>query len=106
MNSIFKKQAELQAGFMHEEVTELMNEIGGGRDAVKPWSDKYEDSRAQQYIPTEHVKSEAIDMLCFAINVCLAAGVTPDLVEEEYEKVFQKNKGRQNAYRSQKNISI
>jgi len=136
MNNIFKKQAELQSGFvkagmidpsripkwktvgealdyiremlyfMHEEVTELMNEIGGGRDAVKPWSSHYEESRKKQFVPTDHVKSEAIDMLCFAINICLAAGVSPDIIEEEYDKVHAKNKGRQNAHRNKENIPI
>ena len=98
--SIFEKQAELQKGyvgtgmtnpclipvwktvgealdyikemlyFMHEEVSELMNEIGGGRDAVKPWSRNHQRARMRQFVPTEHVKSEAIDMLCFAIISC------------------------------------
>ena len=136
MSEIFKKQAAIQAGFakqgmtdpssipkwktvgeaidyvremqyfMHEEVSELMNEIGGGRDAVKPWSPNYTEARNKQFVPTDHVRSEAIDMLCFAINICLAAGVTPDIVNDEYEKVFQKNKGRQDAYRGKKDIPI
>ena len=125
MNKIFKLQAELQSGysnkgmtdpsslsdtssvgtsldyiqqmnyFLSEEVNELMHEIGGGRQALKPWSSLYEDSRSAKYVSTPKVKSEAIDMLCFAINICLASGINANNVEEEYVKVLKKNTARQ-----------
>ena len=81
--------------FMIEEVNELMIEIGGGRDALKPWTTAYDHLRATDFEATDHIKSEAIDMLCFALNICLAAGVTPENIDEEYDKVHSKNERRQ-----------
>ena len=82
--------------FMNEETVELMNEIGGSRDALKPWSSGYAASRQKRFRSTEHVKSEAIDMLCFSLNICMAAGITPENLDDEYNKVYLKNKRRQN----------
>ena len=81
--------------FLQEEVNELMQEIGGGRHVLKPWAAGYAPSRDKSYESTDKVKSEAIDMLCFAMNICLAAGITPNNLEDEYEKVYQKNLARQ-----------
>jgi hypothetical protein len=84
------------AGFAQDEVNELLQEIAQGRQALKPWSSQYGAKRAEAYEPTAHVKSEAIDFLSFAINICLAAGITHDNLESEYLKVYDKNTGRQN----------
>jgi|TARA_R100000656_G_scaffold124929_1_gene104434 NTP pyrophosphatase (non-canonical NTP hydrolase) len=81
--------------FMLEEVNELMIEIGDGREALKPWSSKYDELRSRDYEPTDHVRSEAVDMLCFALNICLAAGVDGSNIRKEYLKVYRKNKERQ-----------
>ena len=123
MNNIFRKQAKLQSGYnildpskfsttasvgnavdyiremnfyMSEEISELIQEISGGnRNAMKPWSVYYEQERIKSFSSSSHVRSEAIDVLCFAINICLAAGVTADNVDEEYNKVLEKNVRRQ-----------
>ena len=81
---------------MSEEISELIQEISGGnRNAMKPWSVYYEQERIKSFSSSSHVRSEAIDVLCFAINICLAAGVTADNVDEEYNKVLEKNVRRQ-----------
>lgn len=123
MNNVFKNQAMLQSGYtmldpakfgqsasvgiavdyiremsfyMSEEVSELIQEISGGnRNALKPWSSAYERERLKSFSSTPHIRSEAIDVLCFAINICLAAGITADTVNEEYNKVLDKNIRRQ-----------
>jgi len=81
--------------FANMELEELLIEIGGSTKALKPWSSEYGALRARQYSSTSTVRSEAIDFLCFAINICLAAGVTKDNLSDEYAAVLSKNKARQ-----------
>ena len=122
MDEIFLRQEELQNGYKHngapssqmvytvgeiidsirnmshfaqDEVSELMIEIAGDRQSLKPWSASYAENRSRKFISTDKVKSEAIDYLCFAINVCLSAGINAENVEEEYDKVRNKNLKRQ-----------
>jgi NTP pyrophosphatase (non-canonical NTP hydrolase) len=124
VNRVFKMQALLQEGYqdmpdpsklsgtatvgmtvdyiqqmsfyLSEEVSELIQEISGGnRNAMKPWSVEYSKARNASFVTTPHVRSEAIDILCFAINICLAAGIKPDDINAEYDKVLTKNVGRQ-----------
>lgn len=83
--------------FMSEEVTELMLAVGGNdRAIIKPWSSRHADLSTKIFESTDEVKSEAIDMLCFCLNICLAAGLTPKNIESEYHKVWLKNIKRQN----------
>lgn len=124
MNRVFRMQALLQEGYqdmpdpsklsgaatvgttidyiqqmsfyLSEEVSELIQEISGGnRNAMKPWSVNYAKERNRSFVTTQHVRSEAIDMLCFAINICLAAGIKPANINREYDQVLTKNVGRQ-----------
>jgi NTP pyrophosphatase (non-canonical NTP hydrolase) len=82
--------------FLSEEISELIQEISGGnRNAMKPWSATYNKERNKSFVTTPHIRSEAIDMLCFAINICLAAGIKPLDVNLEYDKVLEKNIRRQ-----------
>ena len=81
---------------MQEEVAELLIAIGGGDKAIlKPWSTKYAALCAKEFISTPDIRSEAIDMLCFCLNICLAVGITPENINDEYIKVFDKNVSRQ-----------
>jgi NTP pyrophosphatase (non-canonical NTP hydrolase) len=85
-----------QSFFMSEEVTELLLAIGNeDRAVLKPWSIKHKDIVMTTFEPTDKVKSEAIDMLCFCLNICLAAGITPENIEQEYQQVWEKNIKRQ-----------
>lgn len=85
-----------QSFFMSGEVTELMIEVGNGdRSILKPWSTRHADLANRIFVSTPDVKSEAIDMLCFCMNICLAAGITPENIEVEFYKVWQKNIDRQ-----------
>lgn len=82
---------------MQEEVVELLVAIGGDKAILKPWSGKYKMLYDKKFTSTPDVKSEAIDMLCFCLNICLAVGITPDNIDSEYNKVYDKNVRRQNS---------
>jgi len=84
------------AFFMDEEVTEILLAIGNGNKAIyKPWCKEHKDLTAEKFETNESVRSEAIDMLCFCLNICLAVGITPENINEEYDKVWRKNVKRQ-----------
>lgn len=84
------------AFFMNQEVTELLLAIGNEDSAIiKPWSTRHNEVSNKIFIPTDSTKSEAVDMLCFCLNICLAAGISPDNIEQEYEDVWCKNIKRQ-----------
>lgn len=83
--------------FMNQEVVELMKQIGRGNAVLKPWKQSHLAVCQEEAIIDDFVKSEAIDMLCFCLNICLAAGITPENIEAEYDKVWLKNMCRQNS---------
>ena len=84
------------AFFMSEEVTELMLAVGDeDRAILKPWSVNHKLKSKEKFVSTPEVKSEAMDMLCFCMNICLAVGITPDNVDEEFDKVWNKSMQRQ-----------
>jgi hypothetical protein len=83
-----------QSYFLSLETVELACEFGG-KDILKPWKDGYRYVAQQRVSITPETKSEAIDMLCFCLNICLVAGITPDNVMQEYAEVWQKNMNRQ-----------
>lgn len=76
---------------MDEEVTELLEALGDNTRAIhKPWHKAYCELRNKPYATSDSVKEEAIDMLCFAVNICLAAGITDKDVNFLYDKVNDK----------------
>lgn len=81
--------------FMNQEVVELMQQIGCGNTVLKPWKQSHLAVCQEEAIIDDDVKSEAIDMLCFCLNICLAAGITPENIDAEYDKVWLKNISRQ-----------
>ena len=84
------------AFFMSEEVSELLIEIGGGDRAIlKPWSVRHKPLTKKLFLPNDKIKSEAIDILCFCLHICMAAGLTPENINEEYDKVWRNNIKRQ-----------
>jgi len=91
-----------QKQFLDEEFAELLEELipegFNKRDIKKPWKQDYDMIRQTHFIASGRTKAdlrgEAIDLLCFALNICLAAGVTPKNIEKEYDLVDQKNKER------------
>jgi hypothetical protein len=85
-----------QEFFMALEVIELMEEIGGSNDVMKPWKHAHKDIIQKPFISTDKIKFEALDMLCFCMNICLAVGITPDNVNQMYDKIFTKNMDRIN----------
>lgn len=96
-NGVLCGHIKSHAFSMQEEIVELLIAIGGGDKAIlKPWSKKYPAIYYKEFIPTDAIKSEAIDMLCFCLNICLAVGITPDTINNEYDKVHSKNVIRQN----------
>ncbi len=83
-----------QAFFLQQEAIELAEEFGG-KDILKPWKINHVSVATNIAKITDNTKSEAIDMLCFCLNICLAAGITPDNIHDEYSKVWVKNINRQ-----------
>ena len=84
--------------YLQEEVSELLEALGNGsRDIHKPWSINQAKILNRTANQSNTVKSEAIDMLCFTLNICLAAGITPDNIDMEYKKVLTKNLDRINS---------
>lgn len=81
---------------MMEEVNELILAIGGNDRAIlKPWSTRHAPLVAQTFKSNDAIKEEAIDMLCFCMNICLAAGLTPESINAAYEKKWLENINRQ-----------
>lgn len=81
--------------YMNQEIVELMQQIGGSNTVLKPWKQSHLAVCQEEATIDDDVKSEAIDMLCFCLNICMATGITPDNIEAEYEKVWLKNIERQ-----------
>lgn len=81
--------------FMNQEVVELMQQIGCGSTVLKPWKQSHLAVCQEEARIDDEVKSEAIDMLCFCLNICMAAGITPENIDAEYDKVWLKNISRQ-----------
>lgn len=122
MNNLFKKQQELQlllttddgdgefvgtlcdkirsmAFYLNQEVVELIEEIADSRDINKPWKASYVDLYMKETDLTDKVRSEAIDVLKFAMNIALLAGITPENIDEEFDKVHDRNLERiENGY--------
>lgn len=85
--------------FLTQEVVELMEEIAGSRSILKPWKKDHRIVANRNFQTTAKVKSEAMDVLSFALNICIAAGITPDNINEEYTKVWNNNiKRHSNGY--------
>lgn len=81
--------------FIEEEISELLEELGNGsRDIHKPWKELYAELRHKDFVSTVKIREEAIDGLCFMVNLCLAVGLTPDNIDEEYLLVHKKVLGR------------
>lgn len=77
---------------LDEELTELLEALGdGSRKIHKPWTREYEYLRSRPFSVDPKVVEEAIDALCFMMNILLTVGVTPETVESEYQKVWEKN---------------
>lgn len=79
---------------LNQEIVELIEAIGT-RDILKPWKQNYSSIVDQPVELTAEIRSEAIDMFCFALNILLAVGITCYNIDEEYEKVRLKNVDRQ-----------
>jgi len=78
--------------FIEEEITEIMEALGdGSRDIHKPWKDSCRRLRDKKYRSTSKLREEAVDMLCFSVNLCIGLGITEDTIGAEYNKVYLKN---------------
>jgi len=121
MNEILKKQIRLQEGYiddpsfiknkdvgqiydyiqmmqthMNMEITELLSSLSNDNMKIhKPWSTSYNFLRREFPPSPQHTAEEAIDAMCFMMNIMIAAGVTPENITDLYQKVFNKNVQRQ-----------
>ncbi len=77
---------------LSDEVQELTEELvyPPSRILSKPWKSGYAKAVEKKYISTAQVKEEAIDILCFCLNILIGAGITSENIDEEYLKVHEK----------------
>ena len=79
--------------FLNAEIEEILLEMVNGNRAVhKPWSKDYEPLRERK--PVGDLEGEAMDMLCFAMNICIACGLDENNIDEIYQKIYDKNINR------------
>lgn len=77
--------------FLSQEIDELLIAIGDGtRNIHKPWKASCTEIRGEIFKSNKEIKGEAIDVLCFALNICIAAGIDENNIELEYDKVCNK----------------
>lgn len=82
--------------YLNQEIDELLLSLSNNDRAIhKPWSVRHSNIRQRKFEITKEIKSEAIDVLCFCMNILLASGVRADNIESEYEGVYKKNASRQ-----------
>ena len=81
-----------QMSYLQDEFREIVETLPNPptRLVNKPWRTGYQEVVDQKFVPTDEVKSEAIDFLCFSLNVCLACGITPENFEDEFFTVNRK----------------
>lgn len=81
---------------LNEEVTELLEALtdSNSRDIHKPWKSGYEALRGAPFESTVDVREEALDMLLFAMNICVAVGVDSSNIDYECSRVHAKVNGR------------
>lgn len=77
--------------YLNEELAELLREIDPNNTVRKPWKTDYVHDSETEYNTNHRTKQEAMDALCFMMNICLAAGLTPENIEEVYASVHRKN---------------
>lgn len=82
--------------FLNAEIQELLDEVDVTKGAQKPWKSAHFAERAVSIRDDmrSSMRKEAIDALCFMMNICLAAGVTEDNIVEVYNSVHKKNISR------------
>ena len=80
--------------FMNREIEELLLELPAS--VQKPWSAQYETDCAKPLELTDSMREEAIDALCFMMNVLLVCRIDDEQLAELYNKVYDKNIGRLN----------
>lgn len=76
--------------FLNDEIDEVLAEVDPTRAARKPWHPQHGEVASQRLKITAELQQEAVDMLCFAMNICLACGVEPENVEAIYNEVHEK----------------
>lgn len=81
--------------FLNMEIEEILQLVPV--DARKPWKATHESARSyamSQLVDAKYLQEEAVDALCFMMNICLACGLTPDNIRDVFERVSDKNHGR------------
>lgn len=81
--------------FLNMEIEEILQLVP--IDARKPWKGTHESTRqmrVDQLVDMEHLREEAIDALCFLMNIMLVCGVTPTNFAGVFNKVIYKNQHR------------
>lgn len=81
--------------FLNMEIEEILQLLPV--DARKPWKATHDTSRAyrvDQFVDMDHLREEAIDALCFLMNIMLVCGITPDNIGDIFDKVVNKNQWR------------
>lgn len=83
--------------FLNMELDEILAAVDGTAECRKPWKEHHSMFRSASFHCDDYgrkLKEEAVDALCFMMNICLACGVTHENIEKLYGEVYAKNMGR------------
>ena len=83
--------------FLNMELYEILAAVDFSGACRKPWKERHASHRRAEFIHEDFdstLKEEAVDALCFMMNICLACGVTHENIEKLYGEVYAKNMGR------------
>ena len=83
--------------YLNMEIDEVLAAVDFSGACRKPWKEKYIMLRDLELIHEDYedkLKEEAVDALCFMMNICLACGVTQENIDKLYGEVYAKNMGR------------
>lgn len=81
--------------YLNMEIEEIMQLLP--MDARKPWKATCQDARGypvNSLVDAAYLREEAMDALCFMLNICLACGLRPENIEDVFTRVSDKNHGR------------
>jgi len=82
---------------MNMEITEILSSLSNDNMKIhKPWSSQYDVLRMRKVPSPDKTMEEAVDSLCFMMNILIASGVTPENITTLYQEVYDKNISRQN----------
>lgn len=83
--------------YLNMELEEILAAVDYTGACRKPWKERHDAYRKHELLFADYdnkLQHEAIDALCFMMNICLACGVTEDNIERLYSETHTKNTER------------